>query len=296
MTSQESDDSDASLLKKYREISSAQGLEPTESVRAAILAEGRRIAQQRAATPPLRDFDISQAAANHPRWRVAAFGTFGVAILAALLVVPRWLMPTASSPPVAKTESAAAPAEANAPSAPSSLPALPAPPELQGHMEARQIPAGKPAKRAADTFSTQNRSAAAPTVSTGGASAADSAAPPGSNSIDVSAARTARSAASAAASAAFSPATPLLAAVSARNLSQAGILLDQHAATEDRDGLGRTPLIIATIQGQVEMVRLLLDHGADPNAPDKSGATPLQQARRAQFSEIAQMLEQAGAH
>ena len=101
MTSQEPDHIDAALLKKYREASSAEGLEPTETVRSAILAEGRRIAQQRAATPPLQGFDISQPAANQPRWRIAAFGTFGVAILAALLVVPRWLMPTASSPPAA---------------------------------------------------------------------------------------------------------------------------------------------------------------------------------------------------
>ena len=108
MTSQNPDAIDAALLERYRQASSAEGLEPTEAVRAAILAEGRRIAQQRAAAPPLRSFDTSRPAANQSRFRLAAFGTFGVAILAALLIVPRWLISPASRPQLAATQSAPA--------------------------------------------------------------------------------------------------------------------------------------------------------------------------------------------
>ena len=64
MTSQEPDPIEAALLERYRKASSAESLEPTEAVRAAILAEGRRIAEQRAAAPPLRSFDTSRPAAN----------------------------------------------------------------------------------------------------------------------------------------------------------------------------------------------------------------------------------------
>jgi hypothetical protein len=309
MTSQEPDAADAKLLEQYRHASSAEGLGPTESVRAAILAEGRRIAQQRAAAPPSA-FDTSRPAANQSRWRIAAFGTFGVAILGALLMVPRWL--STAPPQIAASRSAAAPtpkAEAIAPA-----PVSPqVPPQLSAN--APQSAAGASAKpatapperRAAPSAKTNDAqlAEAARSAPAESQNAADSNVATQADSLAVTGARASRerslSARAAAPAAAPPPAasptrTPLQSAVAAEDVGRVGVLLDEHAATEDRDGLGRTPLMLATMQGQIEIVRLLLAHGADPNAADKSGNTPLQQARRDRFTEIAQLLETAGAH
>jgi hypothetical protein len=324
MTSQEPDAVDAALLERYRQASSAEGLEPTEAVRAAILAEGRRIAQQRAAAPPLRSLDTARPAANQSRFRLAAFGTFGVAILAALLIVPRWLISPASRPQMAATQSApalardaaalreaAAPKE-NVPAAAATPPASAAPApaaasrlaksEASPSAEARQFTAGTAAKRPTQSSTDQLAEITPPVAGSifGQPSNADH-----SNSDVVTAARTAQNrslSASAGARPAAAPPptasssqTPLMVAVAAGDLARATMLLDQHAPTEDRDDLGRTPLLIATAEGQVEIVRLLLAHGADPNATDKTGGTPLQLANRSQFTEIAQLLEDAGA-
>jgi Ankyrin repeats (3 copies) len=312
MTSQEPDAIDAALLERYRQASSAEGLEPTEAVRAAILAEGRRIARQRAAAPPLRSFDTSRPAANQSRFRLAAFGTFGVAILAALLIVPRWLISPASRPQMAATQSAPASAkdaaalredtalgEATAPkeNAPTTA-AAPAPASAPRNVESRQFTADAAAKRRPTEPITEQNAPPASGGIFGQPSEAGHI-----NSDAVTASRTAQNrslspsagAAAAAPPTAPSSQTPLMAAVSAGDLVRAAKLLDQHAATEDRDGLGRTPLLVATAQGQVEIVRLLLAHGADPNVVDKAGSTPLQLANRSQFREIAQLLEDAGA-
>ena len=157
MTSEEPDAVDAALLERYRQASSAEGLEPTEAVRAAILAEGRRIAQQRAAAPPLRSFDTSRPAANQSRFRLAAFGTFGIAILAVLLIVPRWLISPASRPQMAETRSAplsareAAVPNASAPSAADAPPLA----ETPAAPASRQVAAGAPAKRPAQPSTDQ---------------------------------------------------------------------------------------------------------------------------------------------
>jgi hypothetical protein len=313
MTSQEPDAADAKLLERYRQASSAEGLEPTEAVRAAILAEGRRIAQQRAAAPPSA-FDTSQPAANQPRWRIAAFGTFGVAVLGALLMVPRWL-PT-EPPQVAESRSASAPPPARLPAADAVAPApVPPPVAPRPGPNTPQSTAGALAKRAITPADRQAEPAAktdnaqlAEVVHSAPAEApkaADSnvAAPLDSGVVTGARASRERSISSIAAAPAAAPPlaglpmpTPLQSAVAAGDVGRATILLDQHAATEDRDGRGRTPLMLATARGQIEIVRLLLSHGADPNAADNSGLTPLQQARRDQFTEIAQLLQDAGAH
>jgi ankyrin repeat protein len=90
------------------------------------------------------------------------------------------------------------------------------------------------------------------------------------------------------------PAT-LLSAAASGDTAQATALLDQGAARDARDELGRTPLMLAVMQRRVEVVRLLLDHGADPNVADNTGRTPLQQAKQQDLREIAGMLERAGA-
>jgi hypothetical protein len=297
MTSQEPDPIDAALLERYRQASRAEGLEPAEAVRAAILAEGRRVAEQRAAAP-LRSFDTSQPAANQPRWRIAALGTFGVAVLAALLIVPRWLIPAASPPQVAAIRSAPAPEApapmVNAPTAAAPPPAALAKSEAPSREGARHDQRAAPSSKSSGTQFAE----VAPAASGGIPRAADSSTAAQANSVAGARAAQDRSYSPAAPprQAALSSPTSLMTAVMARDLGRATILLDQHVSTEDRDDLGRTPLMVATVQGQVEIVQLLLARGADPNVADNTGSTPLQQAHRSHFTQIAQMLEQAGAH
>jgi hypothetical protein len=317
MTSQEPDAVDAALLERYRQASSAEGLAPTEAVRAAILAEGRRIAQQRAAEPSLREFDTSRPAANQSRFRLAALGTFGVAILGALLIVPRWLITPASPPRTAANESAPASArdavaqrEAIAPK--KNIPALAVPPlaeapgEASASLSARSEPApGAAGRQITGGAAAGQRAKNTPSVSGGIPIAADSGNAAQADSGVVTAARAApnqnyAAGAGAVSAAAPPPASslkaPLMAAVAAGDLARAEMLLNQHAPTEDRDDFGRTPLLLAAAAGQVEIVRLLLAHGADPNVVDKTGNTALQLANRSQFTEISRLLEDAGAH
>jgi len=69
-------------------------------VRAAILAESRRVAELRAQEAREQRIDASRPAANDSRWKITAFGTAGAALVAALLFAPRlWeSAPPAPSP------------------------------------------------------------------------------------------------------------------------------------------------------------------------------------------------------
>jgi hypothetical protein len=283
MTPEETDAVDAKLQERYRQASSAQGLGPTEAVRAAILAEGKRIAQQRAKAP-VSAFDTTQPAANQARWKIAAFGTFGVAILGALLMIPQ-LLPTAPpagavTPPPVETRAAAQPKR-----------------ESSAVANRYQEPSAKANSAQLAELARPAPAEAGKLTNSIEAAQSDSAAAAGA-SVSAPRAAAARTAAPAAApppvSGAAAPAD-LQSAVAAGDEGRAAILLDQHAAIEERDGLGRTPLMLATMRGQIGMVRLLLAHGADPNAADNTGNTPLKQAHRSQFAEIAGLLENAGA-
>jgi hypothetical protein len=299
---------DQELLERYKRASDTQAAAPSDAVRAAILAEARRVAEQRAAEVPPQAFEVSRPAANDSRWKITAFGTAGAALVAALLFAPRlW----ESAPPAASvsnttiTASAdkAATSEAGAAQRPKleSLPAspnssetlqeegapkatelkprmdLPAPPRRQrAETTAQSAPAGK-------TYP-QNFAPTAPppAVPTPGARAAG----PHVSSLNAQRAALAESA---------PVPTTLLSAAASGDTAQTTALLDQGAARDARDELGRTPLMLAVMQRRVEVVRLLLDHGADPNVADNTGRTPLQQARQQDLREIAAMLERAGA-
>src|SRR5258708_39050920 len=81
---------DEELLARDRRASDTAAAAPSESVRSAILAEGRRAAEQLAKNAPPRPFDVSRPAANDARWKITAYGTVGAALLAALLIAPRF--------------------------------------------------------------------------------------------------------------------------------------------------------------------------------------------------------------
>jgi hypothetical protein len=333
---------DQELLERYKRASDTQAAAPSDAVRAAILAEARRVAEQRAAEVPPQAFEVSRPAANDSRWKITAFGTAGAALVAALLFAPRlWESappaPSVSDTTVAALADKAAPSEAGAaqrpkleslPASPNSsetlqelvvtqatrerskavgaaspklsAPAAPARPadeiaapkatELKPRMD---LPAPPRRQRTETTVQTtapaekaeaQHYAPAAPPPAV--PSPAAGAAPPRAASLNAQRAALAESAA---------VPTTLLSAAASGDTAQTTALLDQGAARDARDDLGRTPLMLAVMQRRVEVVRLLLDHGADPNVADNSGRTPLQRAKQQDLREIAALLERAGA-
>jgi hypothetical protein len=295
MTSKENGEAeDKELLARYRRASSTEASAPSEAVRAAILAESRRVAEQLAKRGSRPAFDTSRPAANGSRWKIPAFGTLGAALLAALLIAPRyWQTPPAhnvATAPQTAADSAPAPTPAAAPST-APLPKLEsASPVSRGEplhevvvSQANRRRSDAPAETAAKTSAEpakDMRLASAPQTAT--ARAVDSAI---YNSADrLAGVRSAPM-----------PAR-LQSAAKAGDLEQATLLLDQGSEVNARDAQGRTPLMLATVQGRLEVVRLLLQRGADPNIGDNSGKTPLQQATDQNLNDIAGLLRGAGAH
>jgi ankyrin repeat protein len=306
---------DQELLERYRRASDTQAAAPSDAVRAAILAEGRRAAELHARQVRGQPFDASRPAANDSRWKIPAFGTAGAALLAALLFAPRlWEggapTPSASQPPKAESLRAsantaeplqeivvtqakreratrenskaagAAPPRATALQPPADFAA---PPE---HQKAEALAQAAPERKSYQA----NLAPAAPSPAAPSPAAPSPAAPPalsGGLSMNADRASLARSA--------RAPAT-LQSAAASGNAAQITLLLDQGAAIDARDERGRTPLMLAVMQSRLEVVRLLLDRGADPNLADNTGRTPLQQANQENSREIAALLERAGAH
>jgi hypothetical protein len=295
---------DEELLARYRRASDADAAAPSESVRSAILAESRRVAEELAKQAPQRPFDVSRPAANDARWKITAFGTVGAALLAALLIAPRFW----ESQHAAEVSSVPAAAPATAPAAPA--------PKLESvapasRRESLQEIVVTQAERKASKASAEESRQYLPQVAT-------SPVPPSEPPIATSSAPLAASAPPAAAPANSARAaqggapsmsadraarprsvpTParLQSAAGLGDLTQAALLLDQGVAVDARDEAGRTPLMLAVARGRLEVVRLLLARGADPNAADNSGRTPLQQARAGNLRDVAALLERAGAH
>lgn len=66
-------------------------------------------------------------------------------------------------------------------------------------------------------------------------------------------------------------------------------------ADATNDLMGRTPLIVAAMSGHVPLVRILLARGANVNATDMEGWTALRYARGFGYTDIAELLAEAGA-
>ena len=78
-------------------------------------------------------------------------------------------------------------------------------------------------------------------------------------------------------------------------------LLQASTAVDHVNRLGWTALLEAVVLGaggpeHTETVRLLIDGGADVNLPDSTGVTPLAHAQERGQSDIAALLQSAGAH
>jgi Ankyrin repeat len=280
MTSREPDPVDVQLLERYRRASGSNPVAPSGDVRNAILAEGRRVAEQYAAPKPTKSLDTSQPAANQPRWKWGAYGTLGAAMLAALLIAPRFWERQHSQAPALVAVNAPRASSPAPPVAPAAAPAAASAAETS---------------RAVDSL-VADGAAKMPPAPTQNAAAAPAARSGGDDALAQADALAMPSRAMSPRALAISPrVSPLLQSVASGDLTRAASLLDQGAAVDEPDELGRTPLMLATVRGQVQAVRLLLDRGADPNAADNAGRLPLQQARLAHFSEIEKMLELAGA-
>ena len=319
------DTQDEELLARYRRAG-ADAAGPSDAVRAAILAESRRVAAELAKRAPPHTLDVSRPAANDSRWKIPAFGTLGAALLAALLFAPRYWENTppaqvSMAPPSAPAstatqveskaelpkleevrpraaESSAAPARQS----PSESNSLQETVVTQAHRKSSRAyaepppiaatPAPAPPPSAAQNYAPATNSvsplAAAPPAPAARARPLDlSARAVGSAALPVMGGASADSA--------LKPAT-LQSAVAQGDVAQAALLLDQGAVIDARDEAGRTPLMIAVTQDRLEIVRLLLARGADPNAGDNTGHTPLQQATKRNLQDIAALLEEAGAH
>jgi Ankyrin repeats (many copies) len=321
MTSEESAQ-DKELLERYRRASSTETAAPSEAVRAAILAEGRRVAELRAKESPEQKFDVSRPAANDSRWKITAYGTAGAALVAALLFAPRlWEgmppAPTVSNTTVASADQAAA-SESGAARSPKAeslpAPAMQAPtadeiaaPKSTALQPRSELPMPHSRPRAeglaqsvapAEKNYPQNYVQAAPQKDAKAAPQAAPQAPPAAVIAPAAPPAPVLSTLNAA-RVAGSRNTPqpaaLLSAAASGDTVQTTALLDQGAVLEARDELGRTPLMLAVMQRKPEVVRLLLDRGADPNAADNAGRTPLQLAKKENLREVTALLERAGA-
>jgi Ankyrin repeats (3 copies) len=280
------DTRDEELLARYRRAG-ADAAGPSDTVRAAILAESRRVAAELAKQTPPPAFDVSRPAANDSRWKIPAFGTIGAALLAALLFAPRYWehAPPAQvstvSPAAVETQ---AQAKAEAPKLEEVKPSAP----RSSTEPARQSPSESDSLQ--EVVVTQAQRKSSKTADRPSPNLAPLAATPPSNAVQSyalgSAARAER------ADSALMPAT-LQSAAARGDVAQANSLLNQGAAIDARDEAGRTPLMLAVTQGKLEIVRLLLARGADPNAADNAGHTPLQQARQQNSREITALLEES---
>ncbi len=286
------DDQGDDLEALYRKSSAQDPSRPSEKSRQAILEYSARLAMG----------GIPRGArSSGPIWRRPAFvGSLAAAVLAGLLVGPRFLPPVAppanvrenSAPtlsakhlptPAGPSNSAVAttgepaPAAARLPEIPPAAD-VPAPAIQVARQDAAAAPAGADRAvsgsgdaTAAAALSESQAKSGAPVVITG------------------MRARRAPIASSSEAGALASPA----AGVAESSAPEAA--RDSLAAVDTRDADGRTPLMVAVLQGRLDAVLVLLRQGADPNATDLAGATPLQAARAKNQPEIADALLRAGA-
>jgi len=299
------DTRDEELLARYRQAS-ADAPGPSDAVRAAILAESRRVADELAKRAPTQPLDTSRPAANDARWKITAFGTAGAALLAALLFAPRYWE---SAPPaqvsVAPPPARQSPGESDtlqevivtqaerkssksvaAPAPQFAAPATPPPSVAQNYA---------PVPSSASQAPTATNLVAAPRAPAARANPLDPSAYAVGGAVISQRLAGGAAADSARAGGDLKPAT-LHTAAAQGDVTQTATMLDQGAVIDARDEAGRTPLMLAVTQGRLETVRLLLARGADPNAADNSGHTPLQQATKRNLQDVAALLQQAGAH
>jgi hypothetical protein len=215
------------------------------------------VAEQLAKPGSRPAFDTSRPAANDSRWKIPAFGSFGAALLAALIIAPRyWQTPAANNVATAPQTAADAASAPTPPAAP-----LAAPPSKlesvspmsrseplhevvvsQANRRRSDAPAETAAKTSAEPAKDM-RLASAPEP-TGAQILPPTQAPPTATARAVDSAIYNSADRLAGARSAPMPAR-LQSAAKAGDMEQATLLLDQGSEVNARDAQGRTPLILA---------------------------------------------------
>jgi hypothetical protein len=282
----------------YRQLSQLDPGAPGAATRRAILTHAHKLARKRLQ---------ARAAASKNSWRgfswrllgrPAAFGTLAAAIVAGLVIVPRYLLPDLPSvapPPIDTIIEYSAPAT-NRPSAPASetAPVATAEPSQRaaGHAATARSEAGVSAARAAAPPAPVATPGIAPTpaapVGAMGGRDVHSADTPISNT-------TTTHVAASAAVATTDAAAPFRHAAEVGDLVQLEALSRRQADLNARDGLGRTALMLAVLHHQTAAASALLAYGADPNGADANGVTPLQAARAQNAADLVAALRLYGA-
>jgi hypothetical protein len=319
--------------ERYRSASSREVGRPSESVRRAVLQHATDLAAERASATRPVDIDFKQRAANRAWRRPAAYGGLAAAVLAGLLIAPRFLTPSSPTQEIAKVgppASAPPPAAAAAAAAQSAgaPPAALAPAPAPAPATESEIPGGPFAGRAAEREASRqdrtgrltadnSRSSAAKSGATNAPRAeqfgasdsasaqsapAPAAEPSSSRSIDsVIAGAALTPPASPAASLSAGLARPIDSPSALRQAAALGdlprlrALLAEQPEIDSRDSTGRSALMLAVIYGHTDAVDLLLASGADANAADANGTTPLQAALARNRTDIIEPLRRAGA-
>lgn len=121
-----SDESNQGLSERYRQASAADGSRPSDAVRAAIRAEARLQATERAAKPTVLP---NAPAANDSHWRLRAVAGLVVVAIGVAVVLQVGRQP-ASIPPAQPQVQSAARVDNDAASAKTTAPAVTAVPEI----------------------------------------------------------------------------------------------------------------------------------------------------------------------
>lgn len=310
------DTRDEELLAHYRRAG-ADAPGPSDAVRAAILAESRRVADELAKRAPQSGIDLTRPAANDSRWKITAFGTIGAALLAALIFAPRYWENTAPSragtapapaaAPVVSQEAARAPATPAVASAPSAAPAseaAPAPKLEEITPSAASSNTAAPRQSSGDSTSLQDvvvtgarkRSAKSYAAQPPIAATPAPAAPP---SVAQNYAPVPPSATKMIVSPAAQAARPRPLDLSARAAERAA---ESNSAAplagypaRSNSALKPATLESAIAQGDVSQTASLLDQGAVIDARDQAGRTPLMLAVTQDKLEIVRLLLSRGA-
>lgn len=320
------------LDELYRQASSRDESAPSESVRRAVLRHAADLARDRSAKGGPVEIDFRQPAANQAWRRPAAYGGLAAAVLAGLLIAPRFIPPSpapsadlgAAHTAASATVEAAPPAQAPSDAQLSRAFSEPELSELAHHEGPRA--AAKPRAERDRSSGGENRSqglsAGMPTARSPAENSASAGRAAGVIDADKSdalalqkmmregaTAQSSKSQAAAAAaprldaplSALAAPARSMDSAAALRdaaalgNVARLRALMSEQSDLDARDSDGRSALMLAVQNGRVDAVEALLKSGADANAADFGGTTPLAWAHSHNQSAIAELLRRAGA-
>lgn len=289
------------LTRRYRAASEQEGALPDAAVRAAVLAEAARIAAARATRP----------AANDPSyWRAAAAALAVVAFAGILLstmfrdpavlrVAPAGL--EGGAPPAAPPAASPAAPGAGTPSSDKKAEQAPIDHERAALAKPATVPSAASAPAAQGDAAVVPRQQVAdvpvrePALADSGAGAATGSLAAAAPQPATAAKALARAESNAAGSAAAAPVDALHLAAISGDEARVEALLDAGAEVDATDGDGRTALIVAAANGRSGVVRLLLARGASVRVRDRAGRTALSESRARHDTEIAALLERAGA-